>query len=670
MPEPQPVVAGGPDRERRSVIDPQQTPLIWLKLAALFAITATVVTALHFVPVLHTAEQWTADVRVATLLPYEPQHPDIVVAAITEETLEQFPYRSPVDRAFLATVLESLAAKGARAILVDLLFDQPTEQDKDVRLASVLHNLSVPLVISYAGADAGLTPSQKAYLDTFVPPELRGFANMIKDTAGGTVRAIYPGRAIDTGPFIPGVAGRMVERLGHTAPREPVAIAFRGSPGADTQPFAAYPAHAVPFLPESWIKDKVVLIGADLTLVDRHRTPFAVVDNDKTGYMPGVVVHGHAIAQLLEGRQGAAVGPWGDGLTVAVMAGLGLLIGSWTMPLLTRLAALLLPLAVFWLCGFKLFELGGPLLPLAAPTMAFLLATGTADFLTGREERVQKRFIQTAFSRYISAELLDELINDPSRLSIEAERRELSLLFTDVAGFTSLSESLDAVTLSEVLNRYRQVLIDGVFHHGGTIIQFAGDGMFAIFGAPRAQPDHARRALACALELAERCRTFSERECARGLPFDITRVGVHTGEVNVGNFGSLDRVEYTAIGDAVNIAARVEGLNKYFGTLVAMTAATATRVPDARARLVGEVVLKGKTTPLQVLEPLPPNRFDEGFLDRYRTAYDHFAAGDLDAAKTAFRALSQDYPEDGCVGFHSARLAAGETDVVIRMKEK
>jgi len=639
------------------------------RIVIFLGVTGLLYLGLHQIPFLDTAERWVADFQIATLSPREPQHQDIVICAITEETLELFPYRSPVDRAFVAGLLQALEAKGARAVFVDLLFDQPTEPEKDLALKQVMDQLRVPLTVSYAREDAGLTERQVAFQDAFLRQEVRAFANTVKDTAGGTVRSIYPGRALPDGTFVPGVAGRIAGKLGYEAPREPVPLAYRGRPDDQTPTFKTYPAHALAFLPDDWIRDKIVLIGADLTLTDRHRTPFAVIDGGHAGYLPGVVIHGHAIAQLLEGRTAPEVGALGVLLSIAAMALAGMLIGSTSMHPAIRAVAVVTPVMAYWLGGMKLFEAGGPLLPLATPTLALIMAVGATDFITGRQERSQKRFISQAFSKYVSAELLDELISDPSKLSLEAERREVSLLFSDIAGFTTLSETLDAATLSALLNRYRQAVCRVIFRHGGTVNQFTGDGLYAMFSAPRVQPDHAARALACAVELEQMCLDFSVKEQEDGIPFGVTRVGVHTGLASVGNFGSLDRFEYTALGDAVNTASRVEGLNKYFETRVVVTGSTAKGNPDAYFRRMGEFVLKGKSAALEILQPLTKEEWEDSYMQRYRNAYDRLAGGD-EQAPALFRALHEERPKDGCVAFHLARIEAGARGVIIKMEGK
>jgi hypothetical protein len=194
-------------------------------------------------PFVGTAERWTTDYRIATVTAPESQHPDIVVAAINEETLSSFPYRSPIDRRFLAKTIEALVAKGAKALLLDVLLDQETEEDKDDELRAVLAALTIPFAISYSDSPLYVTDEQREYLDEFVAPAWRGLADIEPDIRDGT--------------RLPNVAARLAERLGVAIPESRRIIAWRGQPDAQTPPFRVFPSHAVPVLPDAWIAGTV-----------------------------------------------------------------------------------------------------------------------------------------------------------------------------------------------------------------------------------------------------------------------------------------------------------------------------------------------------------------------------------------------------------------------------
>jgi class 3 adenylate cyclase/CHASE2 domain-containing sensor protein len=644
------------------------------------AVAATLLAlGLRAVPFLATLETWTMDYRVATLLPPEPQHPEIVVVAINEQTLERFPYRSPVDRRFLAGLLRTLDRAGARAIFLDVLFDQPTEADKDAELKQVMETLRAPLVVSYGRQAEGLSDSQVEFLDGFVRPDALAFANLVRDPFDGVARWVYPGRALPDGRFVAGVAPALLQRLGRPVPALPgdgegrIEIAWRGAPDAATPPFKRFPAHAVPVLPPAWFKDKIVMVGFDLTDRDRHVTPFRAAHVSELAggsTLPGVVIHAHILAQLLEGRPAPDHGLPGAVLVIGLAALLGVGLGRLDIPLWGRVGLAVVLIGGIWVGGFVLFNSGGIMLPLVWPSVGLGLAVWMTDIQGGREERQQRRFIQGAFSKYISPALLEELVQDPSKLSLDPRRRQLSLLFTDVAGFTSLSEGMDPAHLADLMNRYLDGMVKLVFAHGGTVDKFIGDAVFAIFNAPRDQPDHPRAAVACGLAMDAYAQQFLADELAAGRGFGVTRIGIHTDEASIGNFGAQERFEYTALGDAVNTASRLEGLNKHFGTRVMMSGSTAALVPGQPARPVGRVILKGKAQPLPVFEPLTAEAAASPFMQAYEQAYALLDGPDLEAARQAFAALAAERPDDGPVALFCERLAAGDATTLVRMTDK
>ena len=361
-------------------------------------------------------ENWMSDFRIAALSPPEPQHPDIIIISINEETLERFPYRSPIDRGFLADLLGTLEQKGVRGILLDILLDQPTEADKDARLKQRLQEMRIPTVVSYGVDHSGkmLTTRQTAYLDDFLPPGNRGFANLVKDTLDGTVRWIFPGDTLADGSHLMGVGRELAARLGVVTPAARQRVAWRAAPDDKTPPFKTYPAHFVPLLPEAWLAGKIALIGVDLTLTDRHRTPFSLLfggerENEPQG-MPGVVVHAHGLAQLLDGRSFPDL-PRDQRYAIILGATLfGLLLAWLEVNLYLTLAAELLGMVGLWLAGLAIQQRYGVIIPLLAPTLASLTGFWAMQIYTGSEARRQKRMAEA--EARIKAELLANMSHE------------------------------------------------------------------------------------------------------------------------------------------------------------------------------------------------------------------------------------------------------------------
>ncbi len=288
------------------------------------------------------------------------------------------------------------------------------------------------------------------------------------------------------------------------------------------------------------------------------------------------------------------------------------------------------------------------------------------EALSGRKARRQREFITNAMSCYVSANVVEALIRDPARLSLEGERRVMTYLFTDIAAFTTMSEALDSHDLARVLNGYFDVLTEVVMAHDGTIGKFQGDALFVIFNAPMDQHDHAERAVRCALDVDRVAEAWSIEQKALGVPFGLTRIGVHTGPAVVGNFGSRRRFDYSAHGDAVNTAARLEGVNKQFGTRICVSEATRALCHGILFRPLGTVTVKGRSSGTPVFEPA---REETPYFARYCAAWDKLAS-EAPEALGLFAALNQENPDDRCVAMYLERLYRGEKGAELVLAEK
>jgi adenylate cyclase len=246
----------------------------------------------------------------------------------------------------------------------------------------------------------------------------------------------------------------------------------------------------------------------------------------------------------------------------------------------------------------------------------------------------------------------------------------MTFLFTDIAGFTGLSERLGPAALAPILNEYFDGACGVIFAAGGMVNEFIGDAILAFFNAPLDQPDHAERALAAARALDRFAEGFRRVQSARGIAFGATRIGVHTGSALVGNFGATQRFKYSALGDVVNTASRIEGLNKFFGTRACASQTTVAAAGDTRMRPVGSVTVSGKTEALTIFEILAVDEPDDAFLNRYRYAYLALEAGRLDEARARFEELQGMASADGPVAFHLERLRRNAGGTIIVMTEK
>jgi len=228
---------------------------------------------------------------------------------------------------------------------------------------------------------------------------------------------------------------------------------------------------------------------------------------------------------------------------------------------------------------------------------------------------------------------------------------------------------MDSADLAVMLNAYLDGMTDIVLKHDGMVDKFIGDAVFAIFNAPLDLADHAQKAVECMLAMDRFTENFRKTQKERGVAFGVTRIGVHTGVAVVGNFGSQARFTYTAQGDAVNTASRLEGINKYFGTRLCVSDATRLLCHDIVFRPLASVVLKGKTEAIDLWEPLQDGGADSDFLAAYGAAFDRLKAGAPEAA-ALFAALAAGHPHDPCVKLHVERLKHGAKDAKMVMTEK
>jgi class 3 adenylate cyclase/CHASE2 domain-containing sensor protein len=644
--------------------------------AVLIAILAAVmaVCAVQYFSPLTNLENKMADIRVAAMQKPMEVSKDVVVVAINEDTLTAFPYRSPVDRGFLADLITQLSNKGAKVIGVDVIVDQPTEAEKDARLKEVLDTTPTPIFMSYTSSPSIVNQDQLAFIDAFVGPDKRAEANLLSDPFDGLVRRINPGgemqkgKLVDTGAHPAGFVRKAVTLFGGKAPLSPTEIAWRPRPDAETQPFPSFPAHFVSVLPDEFFRGKIVLIGATLSITDRHRTPLSIIDDGDQGNMPGVFIQAHGISQILEGRRPPKM-PFNGVVSLTVLfAALGVAVSLFKRGIVFNVGVGLVLVGSYWVGAVIGFGYGLPMVPLIGPSIAFALSIWMMDVFIGRAERKQREFVQGTFSRYVSPAVVDQLVKNPSSVGISGDRQEATFIFTDIAGFTTTSEQLGAEELSDVLNEYLDGACEIILKYEGTIDKFIGDAIMAIFNAPIRQADHAERAVRCALELDTYAEAFRKERNARDIPIGVTRIGIHTGQAVIGNFGSQSRMDFTALGDTVNTAARTEGVNKYFGTRVCCTEDAAALCPNVKFRQIGDIVLKGKTTPTALFSPIAETE-DSALIEGYGAAY-ALLTSEGAGAEAAFRDLARAFPSDPIIQFHIGRMNKGIVSARVVMDDK
>jgi adenylate cyclase len=591
------------------------------------------------------AERGLYDVRVDLTAPRIGQDDRIVLVVFTEETLAATGKRSPLDRTMLARALTNLDKLGPRAIGVDILIDQP--QPEDPVLKQALLGMKTPTFFGFSSnAENGeyVMPWQEAHMRRFfgsVASAPVRTANIRLDVDSDNTWRQWPNPAQRPPKLlvnaITGVKG--YENYRGSA-------MFRKPQLADRPVFASLPVDlfgdpdTAAALKDA-IAGKIVLVGADLPEVDRFITPFTRISGATT---PGVELHAVLIAQALDGKRLDRLPPavlWGLALLAVVLGSLtgGLDFGARLLAPFAVIGIGLLGWLPYGLQGMGFDTYGLSCAGLGIAWLMSLMASGTLARIVGAEQR---KFAQGALGKYLPRDVAEQILANPERLALQGERRPIFALFTDIEGFTSMCQSQPPEVVASTLNEYLDTMSDVVLKHGGTIDKFVADAVVAFWGAPLARPDDAARALACAVEMAqagERFKVATPERPAMGR----TRVGMHWGDVVVGNFGGEGRIQYTALGDSMNVAARLEGANKTLKTAALVSGEAASQMGLENFRAMGRVRVRGRQKPIEVYEPIGAGTaVDDKVLAGLYAAYERGDPTALDALRARSAAAPQD----------------------------
>lgn len=406
-----------------------------------------------------------------------------------------------------------------------------------------------------------------------------------------------------------------------------------------------------PSLDPSVVKDRHVLFGLSAPgLMDLRPTPLNRVS-------PGVTVHAAVLDNLLHD---SFVSQPPTAVVIAVMFMLSFVAGA-SLLLARRLWRTIMVLVVFLVLPAVMGQVAvGARVwwPVVPGTLGHAGALAGAMIIAWTTEGRQKRFIRGAFRHYLSPDVIQRIMDDPDSLQLGGERRELTIFFSDLEGFTTISEGLEPLELTTLLNEYLTDMTDIILAAGGTLDKYEGDAIIAFWNAPVDQPDHAQRAcraaVLCQRKLAQRRAEFQER-------FGATlhmRIGLHSGPVIVGNMGSHQRFDYTVIGDSANLAARIEGANKVFGTYLMITEATLETVADQMlARELGDLRVVGRQQPVRVYELWGfAGEEAPAHWEAYGAALAQCKSGAAEAARQAMATLHTGPASDPAAGKWAERL--------------
>ena len=400
-------------------------------------------------------------------------------------------------------------------------------------------------------------------------------------------------------------------------------------------------------VPVNAFRGKIVLVGATaMGIYDIRVTPFDHV-------FPGLEVHANVIDTILK-QQFLYRPNWVTLLDLLAIIVLGLILGI-ILPKVKALWGALIGISLFFafvLTSNQLFQKQGiwvnQTYPLFNLVLTYLMITGYR-YMT--EERERKK-VRGAFQYYLNASVVEQMLKDPEKLKLGGEKKDLTVLFSDIRGFTSISEHMTPERLVKFLNEYLTKMTDIVFKYDGLLDKYMGDAIMAIWGAPLDQSDHPLRACYTALEMVEELHLLQHKWATEGMPRLNIGIGINAGPMVVGNMGSERRFDYTVMGDSVNLGSRLEGLNKLYGTNIIISEMTYERVQgEILGRELALVRVKGKDQPVKIYELLSRRAKtlpeQKALAEEFQAALGEYRNRNWETARKIFQSILERYPEDG-----------------------
>jgi adenylate cyclase len=645
------------------------------------------------IPLLDILESKTYDIRLRAHRVPPPRW--VTIAAIDEASLAKLG-RWPWSRAILARLVDRLDQAGAKAIAFDVFFPEPESLEADEQLARAVgggrnvvlstlfllnrdearhlgperleeakramqaHAIANVERIGGAREQFSMTPPQGIIVN--IPALQRsaaysGHINISPDP-DGTVRRVplvyrYEGRylpsadvqaarafaggkelVLHTASY--GITGIQIgSRYIPTDEAGRLLVRYRGRTGT----FAAVPIADIldGSADAGLLRDRVVLIGTTAQGIgDLRVTPYGEL-------FPGVEVRASIIENLLEGH--ALQRPdWMSIMDLAAVVLLGLVL-TWLLPRMGVSSGAMLALGVltaFLVLANYMFTVQGLWLNIVYPSMLIALVFASTTLVRYFSTESEKRHIKAAFQFYVPPAVVDEIAADVGKLRLGGEKRDLTVLFSDIRGFTSMSEALAPEELVKLLNVYFTEMTDKVFDHKGSLDKYIGDAIMAVYGAPIAAAEHPHLACRTALDMIRALDVLRAQWRRDGLPDIGIGIGINTGPMIVGNMGSVSRFNYTVVGDAVNLASRIESLNKTYGTSILLSEYTYEKVKDEfpHTREIDRVRVRGRAQVVGLYELIPEGRYEIlDWLGEFASAYKLLRNGEYVRAARRFEQL-------------------------------
>ncbi len=588
-----------------------------------------------------------------TLRPVSPPPPEILIVGIDEPSFQELKKPWPWPRHLHAALIKKLSEAGARLIVFDVLFADPTTPEDDRALAEAMNKAGNVIL----ARTIEKFESPRMYQQTLVEP-LEAFCQaasgialfVVTPDADGVVRRFRLSLGgLDT---MPAMVVRLLQPQDYIPPDLVGLINYAGPPGSiDT--ISYYQILEKNSLPISRIRNRIVLVGRIMaSTID----PRAHADNFYTPFvsgarqaMSGVELQGHIISTLLRDAWGLEM-PGGLRLVLyaLLLIHFSLLIAR--LSPLPGLVVLLLAVIIIGFISFSLFLMHNFWMPPVLAISGLTLIYGTHALGHLLTEVREKRWLRQAFSRYVSPSIVEDIAAHPERLELGGEEVDATVLFADLTDFTVLSERMPPKEIIHMLDEYFTVMTEIILANKGTVDKYIGDAIMCFWGAPVPQRDHAVRACRSALEMQKAMHSLNDSWMAQGNPPLSLRIGIHSGRVVAGNVGSRERFNYTVMGDTVNLTYRLEKVNKFFGSRILMSEATQRLAKgNFLVRELDRIMVKGRMQPVTLYE-LVGYQTDDGpppELTLFIQGLEAYRQRDWQQAVEKFQEVLRLNPQDG-----------------------
>jgi adenylate cyclase len=540
---------------------------------------------------------------------FEP--PPIVLVGIDEPSFAELNRQWPWPRSIHAQLTTALKKAGAKVIAFDIIFAEPSKREEDYALSSAIKDAGNVILASDITGIANKQYLQQMVIEPlplFNKHSYSGIVSLSLDR-DYAVRRLPPVKK-DERLFAEQIAVIYAGRAA-VAPANAY-ISYKWPPGSFERISYYQALEPDKFLPKNFLKNKIVIVGKattastepDKAQVDYFATPFLFAASSNSGIMSGIEIHAYLVSNFLNNTFVIPLNSLWK-IFLFIFAGVaGSLLNIRWRPVFSG------ALTVFAFVGylalayivFEKYMIWIPTIMFAVPIgLPYAVFTVNAYIVSERK----KREIKKAFSHYLSPSVLEAVLAHPEKLKLGGEKIEATILFSDIAGFTTLSEKLPPEMIAHIINRHMTVMTKIIIQYKGTVDKFIGDAIMAFWGAPVNDDEHAANACRAAIAMQNQLTLLNEEFKSEGLPEIAMRIGINTGNVIAGNMGSDDLFDYTVLGDAVNLASRLEGANKTFGTSILISRYTFDKAgSNLKTRPLGSITVKGKEEEIEVFELL------------------------------------------------------------------